>query len=228
MINVLVYNHIIGIMEKHVLDPNNPMPYTIDRTLLVREFRGKSDSNVLWTDRRTMQAWNKTRYAWGKPIQVSHAFRRIGEGGHPSQSQHYAGTAFDMAQNLDPTARDQLRNLANKVQAWGYIGPANLTPTWIHMDARLSPPACAAGYPLVRQGSVGVYVAALQDALGAVGIPAVGIDGIFGPETQRGVLDFQKKNNLPADAIVGCRTWTALTATPGSSQPKIPQIFSRV
>ena len=69
------------------------------------------------------------RSAWGKPIYVGYAFRRIGEGGHANQSQHYAGVAFDVAQNLDNAQRDQLRNLAESLGVWGYVEPAYLTPT---------------------------------------------------------------------------------------------------
>jgi len=212
MITVLVYNHILGRMERYVLNLSDPMPYSLDRTLTVREFRGKSNSNIIWTDRRTMQAWNQTRSAWGRPIYVGYAFRRIGEGGHSNQSQHYTGTSFDVAQNLDNATRNQLRNLASSLGVWTYVEPASLTPTWVHFDRRLNPPACAAGYPLVRPGSMGVYVATLQDALEAAGIPAVGIDGIFGLRTETGVIAFQKQNGLAQDGIVGCQTWTRLTS----------------
>ena len=37
-----------------------------------------------------------------------------------------------------------------------------------------------------------------------------GIDGIFGMKTWKAVLDFQRKNNLEADGIVGEKTMTAL------------------
>lgn len=65
---------------------------------------------------------------------------------------------------------------------------------------------------MVRQGSVGVYVCILQDALNIVGAATLGIDGIFGPLTGARVRIFQALNRLSADGVVGCATWQALTA----------------
>jgi len=222
MINVLVYNHFAGVMDRYSLELYSPMPYINGSTLTVREFRGRSNSNIIWTDSRAMLAWNATRAAWGQPIHVGYAFRRIGEGGHSNQSQHYAGMAFDVAQNLSNASRNNLRNLASQLGVWTYVEPAYLTPTWVHFDARLSPPACSAGFPLVRQGSKGVYVATLQDALETAGIPAVGIDGIFGPNTRNATILFQRENGLAADGIVGCQTWTKLTAMTNGALRNIP------
>jgi len=199
-------------MERYSRQLWDPMPYNKNGTLSVREFRGRSNSNIIWTDLRAMQAWDVTRKSWGRPIHVGYAFRRIGEGGHSNQSQHYAGVAFDVGQNLGSSDRNQLRNLASRLGVWTYVEPAHLTPTWVHFDARLSPPACAAGFPLVRQGSRGIYVATLQDALGTVGIRGVNIDGIFGPITHNAVVTFQRNHRLMIDGIVGCQTWTRLTA----------------
>ena len=42
------------------LRENDPMPYSAGRTLTVREFRGKSNSPVLWTTIAAMEAWNLT------------------------------------------------------------------------------------------------------------------------------------------------------------------------
>jgi len=82
----------------------------------------------------------------------------------------------------------------------------------VHFDRRLFPPACAAGYPMVRQGSIGVYVCILQDALNIVGGTTLSIDGIFGPLTGARVRIFQALNRLSADGVVGCATWQALTS----------------
>ena len=67
------------------------MPYSTDTTLRVREFRGSSKSNVLWTTTAAMEAWNLTRRTYGSGIPVGYAFKRIWEGGHGTTSQHYAG-----------------------------------------------------------------------------------------------------------------------------------------
>jgi len=210
--NVYVYNNQTGGMEYYTLAESDAMPYNISRTLTVGEFRGSSRSNTLWTTRRAMEAFNITRSAWGRPIYVGFAFKRIWEGGHAAMSQHYAGVAFDVGQNLDSATRDQLRNTAATTGVWTYVEPAYLTPTWVHFDARATPPACAAGgYPLVRFGSVNNYVLTLQDALNALGYTGSGLDGIFGNGTRDAVIRFQRAQGLDADGIVGCQTWERLT-----------------
>ena len=80
------------------LSENDPMPYSTGRTLTLREFRGRSNSPVLWTTIAAMEAWNLTRRTYGRGIPVGYAFRRIWEGGHGTRSQHYAGVAFDVSQ----------------------------------------------------------------------------------------------------------------------------------
>ena len=62
--------------------------YNTNGTLKVREFRGSSKSNTLWSTKRTMQAWNSQRYIFGGPIPVGFAFKRPYEGGHGNQSHH--------------------------------------------------------------------------------------------------------------------------------------------
>lgn len=211
MIQILVFNPQTWRIERFWRNLSDPMPYSLGRTLSVREFRGRSNSNLIWTDLRAIQAWNRTREQWGRPIHIGAAFRRLGEGGHANQSQHYAGMAFDVGQNLSDAERNQLRQLAIRTGAWTFVDAAANTPTWVHFDRRLLPPACAAGFPLVRYGARGAYVCTLQDALNTGG-QTLTVDGIFGPRTRAAVIAFQRANGLVQDGIVGCLTWTQLTA----------------
>ena len=207
---VLIYNNNTNRMETYYLSLNDIMPYA-NSTLRVREFRGASSSQVLWTDRRTMEAWVRFRAMWGSPIFVPYAFKRIGEGGHSDQSQHYAGTSFDVAQNLDNASRARMRSMAASSGLWTYVEPVAISPTWVHFDKRATPPACSAGYPMLRQGSISNYVAVLQDALETIGLVKIGIDGYFGPLTANTVRTFQQQQGLTVDGVVGCQTWARLT-----------------
>ena len=208
---ILVFNPATNRMEKYYRSLSQNMPYA--KNLTVREFRGSSKTDVIWTDKRLMEAWNKLRAAYGKPINVGYAFKRIGEGGHSNQSQHYAGTAMDIGQKLSSTERDNVRNLANRLGIFGYVEPKVLTPTWVHIDRRTGTAACSSGgYPLLQSGSRGVYVAVLQDALNTIGYNAGTVDGIFGSKTYNAVLKFQKNYDLVQDGIVGCETWRKLTS----------------
>lgn len=90
--------------------------------------------------------------------------------------------------------------------------PIEYTPRWVHFDDRNLNYACSrGGYPLIRQGSKGVYVLIAQDALTRLGFSTYGIDGIFGNNTLSAVRRFQTMYGISVDGIIGCNTWTLLT-----------------
>ena len=127
------------------------------------------------------------------------------------QSQHYAGVAFDVGQTLSNTQRTAIRNTARNSGAWNYIEPASLTPTWVHFDKRSLKYACSSGgYPLIKQGSLSVYVLIAQDGLNTLGFRTGGLDGIFGSQTRNAVINYQRSRGLSADGIVGCNTWRSI------------------
>ena len=189
MAKILVFNNDTDRMETYYRDEDSPMPYNTNGTLKVKEFRGSSKSNILWTTKRTMQTWNSQRYIYGGPIPVGFAFKRPYEGGHGNQSQHYAGVAFDVGQRLTSTQRNRLWNSANSSGIWSYVEPQSLT---------------------IRRGSLSNYVLIAQDDLNTLGYRTNGLDGIFGSATQNAVISYQRARGLSADGIVGCNTWRTL------------------
>lgn len=66
--------------------------------------------------------------------------------------------------------------------------------------------------PTIRKGSSGTYVMQAQTRLIELGydLGASGADGKFGTMTQTAVKDFQARNGLTADGVVGPKTWEAL------------------
>lgn len=211
MAKIKVYNNDTNRMETYYRGEEEPMPYNTNGTLKVKEFRGSSRSPLLWTEKNVMTAWNSQRYIFGRPIPVGFAFKRPWEGGHGSQSQHYAGTAFDVGQTLTPENRNALYNSARTSGVWTYVEPQSQTPTWVHFDKRRGTPACpTGGYPIIRNGSRGAYVMIAQDNLNTLGYRTGGLDGIFGPETTNATRAYQQKVGLAVDGIIGCNTWRSL------------------
>lgn len=211
MAKIKIYNNDANRMETYYRGEQEAMPYVTGRTLTVKEFRGSSNSNLLWTEKRAMLAWNSQRYIYGKPIKVGYAFRRPWEGGHSTLSQHYAGLAFDVGQTLTTTERNNLYNSAVNSGVWTYVEPQILTPTWIHFDKRRGNPACSTGgYPQIQVGSRGAYVMIAQDDLNTLGYKTGGLDGIFGSNTQTAVRNYQQNKGLAVDGIIGCNTWRSL------------------
>lgn len=211
MAKIIVFNNDDDKMEIYYRGESESMPYNTNGTLKVSEFRGSSNSSTLWTTKRTMQSWNSQRYIYGSAIPVGFAFKRPWEGGHGSQSQHYAGTAFDVGQRLSSTQRRALWNSANNSGVWTYVEPISLTPTWVHFDKRFGTAACSSGgYPVLKRGSLSNYVLIAQDDLNTLGYTTGGLDGIFGSATQTAVRNYQRSAGLSVDGIIGCNTWRAL------------------
>lgn len=88
---------------------------------------------------------------------------------------------------------------------------------WMHLEIHLSPDELGRSTttrPTIRHGSRGAAVrdaqAALSAALRRAGLPAIAVDGDFGPATRTAVVWFQRLRGLEADGIIGPRTWAAL------------------
>ena len=159
MAKVLVYDAYANKFYKYNLSENDPMPYSYGNTMRLREFRGSSGSQTLWTTVAAMEAWNLTRRRYGKGIYIGYAFKRIWEGGHGTTSQHYAGVSFDVGQNVSSAERVRIRDAAVATKAWGYVEPISMTPRWVHFDRRYGTAACSGvGYPTVRRNSRSTYV----------------------------------------------------------------------
>lgn len=121
------------------------------------------------------------------------------------------GTAFDVGQRWTNAQRAVLRNSAENSGLWNYVEPVSISPTWVHFDRRQRPPACSSGgYPLIKQGSLSVYVLIAQDDLNTLGYTTGGLDGMFGSRTAAAVRNYQASRGLSADGIVGCNTWRSL------------------
>lgn len=74
----------------------------------------------------------------------------------------------------------------------------------------VAPPIPDSAKPTLRRGSSGDDVKQVQQL--------VFVDGIFGPITESAVRTFQKSQGLPADGIVGLRTWAALLEAPPAKE----------
>jgi len=84
----------------------------------------------------------------------------------------------------------------DKTDAWQFAGfPGTLPP---------------ATKPVLKKGSVGADVVFVQQHLG---IPD---DGVFGPQTEAAVKEYQRAHGLAVDGIVGPQTWASLLGTSGS------------
>lgn len=73
--------------------------------------------------------------------------------------------------------------------------------------------------PTLRRGSQGDEVADLQMLLNSKYGYKLDIDGDFGSKTESAVKDFQRKQGLTVDGIVGPKTWKALGVSGNTNPP---------
>jgi peptidoglycan hydrolase-like protein with peptidoglycan-binding domain len=82
-----------------------------------------------------------------------------------------------------------------------------------HCKPDLGKPGIALVWPTVKQGAKGERVYAIQYLLNQSGY-RIKIDGQYGSETTKAVRSFQEVTHVvPADGIVGTKTWEALILT---------------
>jgi len=64
--------------------------------------------------------------------------------------------------------------------------------------------------PEVKRGCTGEAVRLLQSTLKSLGQCSVKVDGVFGASTEAAVRNFQRRQGLVVDGVVGFCTWKAL------------------
>ncbi len=178
---VYIYNNESSRLERYLLDIYHDMPYTAYGSMTVPDFFGKSISTVGWTTSAFLRTW--TSFSQGR-VHPTNVFRRIFEGGHISQSMHYAGLAAD-------------------------VNPDNITATFPFIEAN-HVALSGAGYPELYRHSLGPFVFVLQDALMTLGFGDGSLDGFFGNETRNALNRFKSTHQLPQDGICDMNTWNKL------------------
>jgi predicted chitinase len=86
--------------------------------------------------------------------------------------------------------------------------------------------------PVLKEGSSGPDVTALQTKLKELGFDPNGVDGNFGPGTRKALIAFQQSKGLQADAMAGPNTLAALQtggsapsdASPGTATATAPAL----
>nr|WP_224771221.1 peptidoglycan-binding protein [Metabacillus idriensis] len=90
----------------------------------------------------------------------------------------------------------------------GIVGPATRKALYGTKPPTAPSPGTVSG--TLKMGSRGTGVKTLQSTLTAKGYSTKGVDGVFGPNTEKAVRSFQKSKNLSVDGIVGPITKKAL------------------
>ena len=92
----------------------------------------------------------------------------------------------------------------------GYITPKYKSLATEETPVTAQEGVCNVNLPILREGSRGGYVKSVQILLNAYYGCHLTVDGIFGPATKAAVINFQGKEGLAKDGVVGARSWPAL------------------
>lgn len=190
---------------------NGELPYVYEGRIATAQFMGGARTQMAWTDRRLLEAFDRLCREWGDAIKISGAFRALADHVHMGQSLHYAGLALDLGSGLPAADREALRRRCIQSGDWDYVDPAHIAPTWVHVQMQLEPPAQPYfGYPKLQIGSQSVYVCVLQELLRLLGAYRGMPDGVFGPATLASLKDFQACQGLPPQEFVSAAQWKEL------------------
>lgn len=207
---VLIYNEETGQMEKMIRNCCENMPYTRDGVLSVDSFRGRSNTQVVWSTKMFMESVNESFHELGVPFEVIHGFSRAWEHFDNEQFAHKLGTALTGGQNLNSRRKQQLLKDLEAQDDYTYIHDFDHGPSVVHFHQAFDSLGSSIVFQKVQQGSVGVSVCALQDALWFLGYDIPSINGVFDELLDTEVRRFQRVAGLDEDGIAGINTWTAL------------------
>ncbi len=207
---ILIYNEETGQMEKWERDCYENMPYTTDGVLTVESFRSDSNTRLLWSTKQFLESVNESFHQLSVPFEVEHGFSRVWEHFENEQFAHKLGTALSGGENLNARRKVQLLKDLEAQDDYTSIQDFDLAPSIIHFHQSFDSVSDVIVFSKISNGSVGVSVCALQDALWFLGYDIPSIDGIFDSVLEKELKSFQRTNGLSADGIAGANTWTYL------------------
>lgn len=219
----------LGITIKHVGDYRS---FEAQRNLFVSRYEPVSKSVYDGTPSTRRKVWEQAgQYGYSSPYWVKKLIngRYPATAATPGQSNHGWGLALDIAQEYDTdSAPDPITTtfvnwlvanaarygisaeLQSEPWHWRYVAGDNIpiATQMYEKNGGVTPapapgPALVFAYPgtPVRLGSKGDAVKLVQAVVGAT------TDGDFGSVTERRVKEWQSKNGLLADGVVGPVTW---------------------
>ncbi len=207
---ILIYNEETGQMEKFERDCSENMPYTKDNVLTVDAFRADSNTRLLWSTKQFLESVNESFHQLKVPFEVEHGFSRVWEHFENEQFAHKLGTALSGGANLNGRRKVQLLKDLEAQEDYTGIQDFDHAPSIIHFHQSFDPVSDVIVFSQVSNGSVGVSVCALQDALWFLGYDISSINGIFDDALEKELVSFQMTSGLSADGIAGINTWTYL------------------
>lgn len=189
-----------------------------------------SRCSTVTVDMELVDILQQIRDHFGKPVNINSGYRceaHNAEVGGASGSHHTKGMAADI--RVEGVAPREVAKYAESIGVkriglyegdegeFVHIGSGSTKRFWLGHGIRLVDTFGAAttrtisiALPVLKRGSKGGSVEAVQLMLQGKTNPRLAADGSFGPATELEVKEFQEKNGLTADGSVGPATWAKL------------------
>lgn len=186
----------------------------------IREFASKDGADKVLIDNDLILPMQYIRNQSGM-MTITSGYRTVSHNkkvGGASSSMHLFGQAVDIkVSGKTPT---QIADLAYAIGFKRII----IYSSWVHIDTKestylynnVTKTTATFGkvnIPFVenlKNGSKSVLVGIVQFKLKTAGYTVGNIDGIFGTKTENAIKNFQSKNGLLVDGVVGINTWNKL------------------
>ena len=193
--------------------------YKVTDHFTLGEFQCHNGADTVKYDKQIVTALEAARLFFNVSITVSSAYRTPDynkKSGGATGSYHTLGRAADHYCKLSYTL------LAKFYEVYGLKGiGCYYDDHFVHIDSRTSKfywknqtcTSVSTHLVTVKKGSDNQHVKDLQWLLkNKHGFTALKIDGDFGTNTDDAVKEFQGKNGLTKDGVVGAKTWKKLLA----------------
>lgn len=105
-------------------------------------------------------------------------------------------------------------SIVHKLWGWQYTSSGKVDGIEGNVDLNKKYAGGKEEFPILRVGSIDVYVGYLQEKLEILGYYKGKMDRVFGNQTKAAVEQFQSVNGLKVDGIVGANTWAKLSSNP--------------
>lgn len=188
----------------------------------VKEFACNDGSDTILIDLDMIPILQEIRNLGGV-VSINSAYRTDkynAKVGGATNSYHKYGRAFDI--RCSGMKLDDICNVANTLGVKGIIRYSS----FVHIDSRITTYHHSnvtgknvkfekGGIPFVsvlKIGNKSNETGLVQFKLNSLGYNCGNADGVFGNNTLKAIIAFQKVNGLSADGIVGKQTWSKLFA----------------
>ncbi len=207
---VYIHNEETNRIEHYNLALDQDMPYTSNRILTVGMFKGGTNTDIMWSSKSFLEAYNKIAVQFGCPIEIEHGFSRGWQEIPDEIYTHKLGTALNVGGNLSIPSLKNLVKLLEESGLFDYVSELEHFANFVHFHQIPEPDGALVPFHQIQLGEIGPAVFVLQDSLWKLGYNICELNGNFDEALNQEVKLFQLTQGLIPNGIVDRYFWVAL------------------